>query len=470
MSSSVEFEAAFTRAYASSILNKLHLKLGEREAIYLSPIAQRGIAAGDLIPPEVTNFRIFRLGDSLLAADSPIYTGEAVDNYIHQLWSQVAEDRKNKTQDSAFAAAQRYNEILVEAQARFIKAKELDSNLSFWTWIIENAPEVASAEKVRDTARAELSAASDNYFGPRLAESSKYMENIQSALSQDPAPEFNMTGVADRKIVDNILKKAQNAETTLRDGWSHAILRMPLYSIETYASTVQAWIDRSSKGGERDQILAIDVADGRNTKWENYGFKGIQDENVGLSPLISFEVKADNTSTTHNLNVENREDSISLQLSMRGLQEFKVTAGAWDVPNVQTLFPKLLPDAPEFHDWNKLARATSVIVGYDIELKVTFKGDLADEVDKMYDEARQSGGGMTIFGVGVSASDGSDDVKTKFEDVQWNKPSGTMTISLARMIDWLWYLDIAVCCRTPHAPREADIVFHDYIVLGEHFI
>ena len=96
------------------------------------------------------------------------------------------------------------------------------------------------------------------------------------------------------------------------------------------------------------------------------------------------------------------------------LRSIEITNLSRDVPNVKTLFPELLPEASEFLNSKKLARAISVIVGYDIELKVTFKGDLGEEVNKMYEEARDSGGSMTIFGVSVSAGDGSDDVKTKF--------------------------------------------------------
>ena len=51
----------------------------------------------------------------------------------------------------------------------------------------------------------------------------------------------------------------------------------------------------------------------------------------------------------------------------------------------------------KFLNIKKLARATLVIVGYNVELKVTFKGDLGEEVNKMYKEVRDSGGSMRIF-------------------------------------------------------------------------
>lgn len=139
-----------------------------------------------------------------------------------------------------------------------------------------------------------------------------------------------MTGVVDQKIIDTIVKKAKSGEPMPQEGWSHAVLQVPLYSIGTYASIVQAWINESSNGGKRNQTLTIDVANGRSTKWEDYGFKVVHgDENIGLFPLFSFEVKVDNKTETHTLKTENREDCILLELSMLGLQEFKVTPGVW---------------------------------------------------------------------------------------------------------------------------------------------
>ena len=66
---------------------------GERGAIYLSPIAQRGIPVGDLIAPEATNFLIFKLGDFIFPADNPSYTDELLESYIHRLWRYMSFSR-----------------------------------------------------------------------------------------------------------------------------------------------------------------------------------------------------------------------------------------------------------------------------------------------------------------------------------------------------------------------------------------
>ena len=68
-----------------------------------------------------------------------------------------------------------------------------------------------------------------------------------------------------------------------------------------------------------------------------------------------------------------------------------------DVPNIRTLFPNRLPGAPDVLS-SRFARITSVLVGYDVELKVDFASDLREEVNSIYEEVKNTGGRMSIFG------------------------------------------------------------------------
>ena len=90
----------------------------------------------------------------------------------------------------ADSAAPHYNKIIVEAQAKFIKAKKLDLSLGFWTWVIKNAPEVSNTETAHNATQVELPVAVDIYFGPLAAELLNYIHNIKNALSQDLSSEW----------------------------------------------------------------------------------------------------------------------------------------------------------------------------------------------------------------------------------------------------------------------------------------
>ena len=104
---------------------------------------------------------------------------------------------------------------------------------------------------------------------------------------------------------------------------------------------------------------------------------------------------------------------------------------ARDVPNIKDLFPDLLLDAPDVLS-SKFARIVSVLVGYDVELKVDFASSIKEEVNKIYEEVKTTGGRMNIFGFRVSAGTSGDlteCVETKFENVKWDRVKGSMSLT-----------------------------------------
>ena len=104
---------------------------------------------------------------------------------------------------------------------------------------------------------------------------------------------------------------------------------------------------------------------------------------------------------------------------------------ARDIPNIQTLFPNRLPNAPDALG-SKSARIVSVLVGYDVELRLEFGSELRHEVNHIYEEVKKTDGRMSIFGFRVSAGVGggsTEQVETKFEDVKWDKVTGLMSLT-----------------------------------------
>lgn len=101
-----------------------------------------------------------------------------------------------------------------------------------------------------------------------------------------------------------------------------------------------------------------------------------------------------------------------------------------DIANVKTLFPNCLPDAPEALS-SKFAKIISVLVGYDVELRLEFAPEIREEINILYEAVRTTRGRMSVFGFRVSARPGeswNDRVETKFEDVKWDKATGSMRL------------------------------------------
>jgi hypothetical protein len=114
-----------------------------------------------------------------------------------------------------------------------------------------------------------------------------------------------------------------------------------------------------------------------------------------------------------------------------------------DVPDIRTLFPDRLPDAPAVLS-SKFAKMVSLLVGYDVQLRLEFASEVKGKVDDIIKEVRTSGGTMSVFryrvsvgedvqmgeaGGGVAVDDLKSRVDTNFEDVKWDKEKGVLILT-----------------------------------------
>ncbi|KAG6831806.1 hypothetical protein H0H92_007483 [Tricholoma furcatifolium] len=443
-------DAIFARAYANAIKTKFQVDVGEHFVILTSPVTQRGMAAGDLIYPQMTNYLIYKFADALQYADNPSYTGGSAGSYIQQLRSelevsqscsnaqssnpsQVVVDRMAKARDSATAANNQYFKVQGDAINQYNQVKELYPGETFWQWAGSNYPPLAAAFRTRTAAQTELYQAMQAYFGPDASTLSTYMDNISNAQGTNAMPGYNMDGlVDDEDLIANAIKYANSGEQPPSQVITQSTIRVPAYSIATYISSVQAWITASGHGATRDQVLSIDIKKGESTKWEDYGFHEVKGGGGGgFWPFFHADVYYDNKKEERTLKTKDRENDVQLSLAMIGIQRFDIRPGEWDIANIRALFPNRLPNAPDVLS-SKYARVASVLVGYDVELKLEFGSSMREEVNKIYDEVKTTGGSLSIFGFRVSASGSggsTDHVNTNFDDVKWNKETGSMSLT-----------------------------------------
>lgn len=77
-------------------------------------------------------------------------------------------------------------------------------------------------------------------------------------------------------------------------------------------------------------MITIDINQGRNTSWEDYGFKKVHGGGgVRFWPFFSSEVYVCGQWETRTWKTADREDGISLQLVTIGVTEFDIQPGAW---------------------------------------------------------------------------------------------------------------------------------------------
>ena len=254
-----------------------------------------------------------------------------------------------RARDASIAANKNYFTVLNNAEGQFNQVKELYPNQTFWQWSAGNYPPLAAADRTRKAAQTELYQAMQPYFGPDAVVLSTYMDNIVNAHGPVPYPgcvpspinffilltralcSYNQDGLVDDK--DLIAEAIQSANSGVKPdpaSIQQSTIRVPAYTIQSYISSVQAWITAAGNGASRDQVITIDIDQGKNTTWQDYGFNEVRGGGgSGFWPFFSAEVYVSGRWETRTLRTSGREADISLELAMIGIQKFDVQSGQW---------------------------------------------------------------------------------------------------------------------------------------------
>jgi hypothetical protein len=135
--------------------------------------------------------------------------------------------------------------------------------------------------------------------------------------------------MADRDLIAQVEEVANGGTKPPEADISSFLFRVPDYSMAGYRSQMNDWM-RLSTSGQRDQVITIDVKQGRETKWSDYGFKEIKGSgSVGLFPFFSTSAGGGSSEERRTLKTDGREDEISLSLAAVGFSLIPVASGIW---------------------------------------------------------------------------------------------------------------------------------------------
>ncbi|KAF5339961.1 hypothetical protein D9757_014569 [Collybiopsis confluens] len=429
-------DTTFMRAYASAIKNKFQLDVGDRYSMLISPVTQRGIAAGNLIPPEITNYLVYKLADSLQYSNNPSYTGGSAGSYIEQMRSyidwvdlqhQVSAqniDVLKPLNEALKLASDKYWDLVQTGSELYEKVKHLYPGLDFWQWAKLAYPLLEAANAAMKIATTEVYQAMQRFYGPNYAALSTYMNNLTSAKSPYDLPGYNQAAVADDVLIEAAISAANSGDPMANNNFADSIIRVPTYSMASYSNTVQGWIDAAKAGATRDVVITVDSDKGENTSWEEFGFPEVDPTLHGRAAvwsLFSAQVYNDKGELEpRRLDTRGLTETMSLRISMVGIAKFDILSGEWDLPDIKTLFPNRLPNAPDILD-PKLARMVSLLVGYDVELRVKFSSALrgpqegpdwstqkVNQVDQIIKDVQENGGSLSVFGFRVPVQGTND--------------------------------------------------------------
>lgn len=228
-------DTIFALALASAIKSGFNVELGEEQFLLTSPLVMRGMAAGNLVYPQLTNYFIYKFADSLQYADSPSYYGASAGSYLQQLeryayfyflcrfclhsshhhsyitWIKPVNRKliffrddlcSNGTQwqnrdvsvevalrlaearDNFRITTNRYNEVEDEAAAEWFKVRKDYPDLEFFDWADLYYPALKTARDFRTKTYEELIKAMGLYFGTEAETLTGYVNGISSAFNR----------------------------------------------------------------------------------------------------------------------------------------------------------------------------------------------------------------------------------------------------------------------------------------------
>jgi hypothetical protein len=432
----------YWRAYSKAILTLLtgQAPLGKKDAIYVTPQTQRGIAAGKWIPDVVTNNLLYLASDALLPGDSPLYNPGASASYSQTLnqyltWVQVngnpnegALIRLTNAQNKLNISQDNFDTEQDKAYAKF-KLYPKAATTDFDKWVIQNAQKYVAARQQLQAASGAWYQAMTDVFGPDAATVKNLVDRL--GLANDivsPHAGYNMS-CTEKDLNDiDALFEASNGGTTPPPPSPEIVFFRPSYSLQGYGRTVEQWVQTF---GTNAQKIKINYDIGRDTKWEDLGFSHVEaNAEIGYWWIFSVTVHHENTTKTKNLSLSSERTQISTELVVNGIQKFSIGNGAWDVPGVKTMFPTLRTGAPAKLQ-SGLVKPSALLLAYGVGLNVTFSSDIRTEVDSLFHEASSTGGSARIFGWDISAGGSGSSTSsrdTTFKDVKWDKDSGSLSI------------------------------------------
>jgi len=432
-------EEAIWRGYASQIKSFLvgNGDLGKDGAVFVTPLTTQGIAAGDWIDPSVTNCQLYRVSDSLMSRDSPVYIPGS-GSYFSTVQQYLAYVKLNGKPTQAniirLTAAQNSFNSANEAYKKAKKAAVVDykddpdNSLPFDSWCVRNSPGVLTKWDAMQAASGALIKIQQEVYGNDATVLNQQINKLVVAQSPTAQPGLNMSVIAqDISNVQANLQASQDGEKPVFP--QEGIYYNPLYILQNYKALVNDWVINANN--MKETSFSFSIEDGKSSQWSDYGFEHVSTKaNFRYWCFLSASASYESTTIDEKLSLDSDSSSISVKVSFKGLKAISLGTGTWDVPGLRDKYPTLMDGAPK-NIIPDLVKAEKILVGYAPGLEVKFDSNSYHRAAGMLDKQMKAGGRVSFFGFDIGAS-ASGDVErtntTKYDNVTYNAQNLTITI------------------------------------------
>ncbi|KAK7179379.1 hypothetical protein DPSP01_012632 [Paraphaeosphaeria sporulosa] len=398
--------------------------VGTHNRIYIPPLNTQAILAGDTIEQAVTNYGVARAGDSLITPDNPMMTfsGETYSQkclrYLQSVQlggvsdlglEQIARDRKNAITEKQTTFNQTQNDAVAAYQSDPVR----DPSQSFSDWVLDKYPAYGEAKD-------DLAGAVNSYdqimtqiYGAGFKSLSKDQKTVAAACDAQVKSIYNM--------------EVSAALIGSKDIVTGPKTYAPAYHIsQGYPTAVKGWIRRAADLNPPSAGFSFSSKDASNYSWAQVGYSSTRlGASVGWAPFFRAEYTYNKEKKTEDVNVGSQSSEIKFELKALGIQSFDIYPdNSWAPQDLKKNYPHLFASAsPDL--WDPMFRASYVVVGYNVSIKITMDKSTYDKIKSSIQTASSHSGGASasLFGfklnLGGNASY-SEENSTDYDKVKTN--------------------------------------------------
>ncbi|RSL82843.1 hypothetical protein CEP51_004899 [Fusarium floridanum] len=421
-------------AYGVQLKNALSQSssVGANNRFYIAPLSAAGIAAGKKIDTAIQNNGVFNAGDTLLDLDQPVFLPSR-QSYFKRMISYAnsvelhadnntgAQIRYNDAQAKAQAAQTFYDTTFSAAIGAYtlqVGAKITD--LPFGVWVVQNYPQLASAQNSLAAAAANLASASAAMSGPMAVIVGQYQAALNAANSLSLNPGFNME--CSPASADQIAAG--------QTGKSNASFTNPTYEITSqYPQLVDSWISTFPQNSKNPKKFTFKSSDASSSSWSDLGFSNSSVSVTGSYCIFFSATYTENHSVvTKTLSAEDLGSDMEVSVTATDFQAVQVTPGSKWNPSQLSGMPIVSNADPNLS--KPMAFINQVVMAYGVGMQVNLSSSAMKSINTYLQKAQSTGGSASIFGfnIGLGGSASSSQSSTTTFDQVKQASSGTTLV------------------------------------------
>ncbi|KAK6360823.1 hypothetical protein TWF730_006945 [Orbilia blumenaviensis] len=423
-------QEAFWKAYVFNLQEEVMPEPNPEQIFFPALQSTVGILAGENVPPEVTNYGIYKWADGVLSPSQPLYLGQGSGSYILDLqqyltYVDIGSDADPGLYEAYVKAVRQSEQAKKDYLDEFKQAVALykENPGSYPTideWAQSNYPSFNEAKQAWASAVGQESDLRLRVYGPNAAAKNSALQNIVQALSTTSEPGFNMPTTTDNVQLNDADSLAAARGKKVK--FPHYVkIFSPEYGIEgDYKGLIGNWASQMTEGDLKPKSITLEVEKYIHSNWEESGFTHVNGDGfVGwfIGAWASYDRKTEFDKTFNAMTVNDYEATLDIYG-----QEILP-----DVPNVSHIFPNLEKGAPA--NIMDFIQPKAVVVAYTIGMTIKFKDQFASEFNSHFKSITEEEGGFVIFGIdiGLGGEKTTETEKTTHK-AKYDESSGVLTV------------------------------------------